>query len=101
MATYKPSTRRSIDKPEEIALHPVTTGNSRDEEKAHLPAVVSEDVSEQFERPAETAQDLVTEVIHVHDDPLLNPWTFRMWFLGKSYSILLYTLNWVSNANDI
>lgn len=34
---------------------------------------------------AETAADLVTHVIHVEDDPTLNPWTFRMVFLGKSF----------------
>jgi hypothetical protein len=32
---------------------------------------------------AETEKDLITEVIHVEDDPSLNPWTFRVWFLGE------------------
>jgi hypothetical protein len=31
----------------------------------------------------ETNEDLVTRVIHVEDDPSLNPWTFRVFFLGK------------------
>lgn len=30
-----------------------------------------------------TAQDLVTTVISLTDDPSLNPWTFRMFFLGR------------------
>lgn len=30
-----------------------------------------------------TAKDLVTHILHVQDDPSLNPWTFRMFFLGK------------------
>lgn len=30
----------------------------------------------------ETNEDLVTRVIHVEDDPSLNPWTFRVFFLG-------------------
>jgi hypothetical protein len=30
----------------------------------------------------ETAEDIVTTVIHVDDDPTLNPWTFRMFFIG-------------------
>lgn len=34
--------------------------------------------------PAETAHDLVTEVLRVQDDPTQSPWTFRMWFLGNS-----------------
>lgn len=29
-----------------------------------------------------TAEDLVTRVIDVEDDPTLNPWTFRAFFLG-------------------
>jgi hypothetical protein len=29
-----------------------------------------------------TAEEIVTKVIHVDDDPSLNPWTFRMFFLG-------------------
>ena len=32
----------------------------------------------------ETAEDLVTRVIDVEDDPTMNVWTFRMWFLGRS-----------------
>lgn len=28
------------------------------------------------------AKDLVTHVLHVDDDPSLNPWTFRAFFLG-------------------
>lgn len=34
------------------------------------------------EGPVETAQDLVTTIIHVEDDPTLSPYTFRMVFLG-------------------
>ena len=36
-----------------------------------------------YTTPAQTARDLVTEVIHARDDPTLNPWTFRVWFLGE------------------
>lgn len=32
-----------------------------------------------------TAEDIVTTVIHVEDDPTLNPWTFRMFFIGMSW----------------
>jgi hypothetical protein len=31
----------------------------------------------------ETAEDIVTTVIHVDDDPTINPWTFRMFFIGE------------------
>jgi hypothetical protein len=33
------------------------------------------------------ARDLVTEILLVEDDPSLNPWTFRMWFLGIGMSV--------------
>jgi hypothetical protein len=31
-------------------------------------------------------RDLVTHVISVHDDPSLNPWTFRSFFIGIGLS---------------
>jgi len=31
-----------------------------------------------------TAKDIVTHVLHVDDEKSLNPWTFRMFFIGKS-----------------
>jgi OPT oligopeptide transporter protein len=40
----------------------------------------------EWNAPAETAEDLITGVIHAEDDPTLNPWTFRMWFLGLGLS---------------
>ena len=27
-------------------------------------------------------EDIALTALHVDDDPTLNPWTFRMWFLG-------------------
>lgn len=33
--------------------------------------------------PLETAEDIVTHVIAVDDDPTLSPWTFRMFFVGE------------------
>jgi hypothetical protein len=35
-----------------------------------------------------SAKELVTNVLSVDDDPTLNPWTFRMWFLGEYTWIL-------------
>lgn len=73
MATYRPNGRHSIDKAEEPTL---TTGYTRylqDEEKAYSHVIVTEDDTEHFNRPPETANDLVTEVIHAVDDPTLNP----------------------------
>ncbi|KAF2665474.1 OPT superfamily oligopeptide transporter [Microthyrium microscopicum] len=57
-----------------------------------LPVILDEDGEEQYNAPAETAKDLITEVIHVTDDPTLNPWTFRTWFLGIGLSVFGGTL---------
>ncbi|KAG9691583.1 OPT superfamily oligopeptide transporter, partial [Aureobasidium melanogenum] len=40
----------------------------------------------------ETAEDLVNQVLSVEDDPTLNPWTFRMFFLGLGLSIFASVL---------
>lgn len=32
----------------------------------------------------DTAADIVTQVIDLEDDPTMNPWTFRMFFLGMA-----------------
>ncbi|KAF7530506.1 hypothetical protein PCG10_000006 [Penicillium crustosum] len=36
--------------------------------------------------PLTTAEEIVTNVIHVDDDPTLSPWTFRMFFIGLGLS---------------
>ncbi len=68
-----------------------TQSHSNDDEKAlHVAEGSSEFLPAYSEEgghaPISTAKDLVTQVIHVEDDPTLNPWTFRMWFLGASAS---------------
>jgi hypothetical protein len=35
----------------------------------------------------DSPRDLVSEVLVLEDDPSLNPWTFRMWFLGICFSL--------------
>jgi hypothetical protein len=45
-----------------------------------------EDVKPKKDR-LKTARDLVTEVLLVEDDPSVNPWTFRMWFIGIGISV--------------
>jgi hypothetical protein len=56
------------------------------------PRSIDEEGSETYNTPAETAKDLVTEVLHAEDDPTLNPWTFRVWFLGKHFFNGLFRL---------
>jgi hypothetical protein len=75
----------------------VSHHQSKDQEKDTLP-LKSEAGSPNFVDPEvpigegevkelSTAADIVTTVIHVDDDPTLNPWTFRMFFIGQ-YPIL-------------
>jgi hypothetical protein len=40
----------------------------------------------------ESAEDIVTQVIHVDDDPTMNPWTFRMFFVGEHINPLNFDL---------
>lgn len=50
-------------------------------------AVSSDEEKQESRKKARSARDLVTEVLAVEDDPSVNPWTFRMWFIGISMSI--------------
>jgi hypothetical protein len=45
------------------------------------------------EGAVETNEDLVTRVIHVEDDPSLNPWTFRVFFLGTANHLFFCATN--------
>ncbi|KAF2400856.1 OPT superfamily oligopeptide transporter [Trichodelitschia bisporula] len=58
-----------------------------DEKKAQVHVIDRTDSSDDeivYTRPPKDTHDLVTEVILAEDDPTLNPWTFRTWFLGLS-----------------
>jgi len=50
--------------------------------------------------PVETAADLVTQIIHLDDDPNEKSLTFRTWFLGKHHAQIYLTilLSYVSQA---
>jgi hypothetical protein len=50
-------------------------------------SVLSQEEDKQQRKPPSTAKDLVAQVLALEDDPSLNPWTFRMWFLGICLSI--------------
>ena len=41
-----------------------------------LPACVNEEQQKGLPIHLDTAEDIVTQVIHVEDDPKLNPWAF-------------------------
>ena len=46
------------------------------------PAYDEEEAGHTGKLRVENAEQLVTSVLSVDDDPTLNAWTFRMWFLG-------------------
>jgi hypothetical protein len=63
--------------------------HSRDGSKEKEAGLYSNDVpaytdveGQEEEIHLNTAEDIVTHVIDLDDDPTLNPWTFRMFFLG-------------------
>ena len=38
-------------------------------------------------KPPKTPRELVSEILELEDDPTVNPWTFRMWFIGIGVSV--------------
>lgn len=61
--------------------YPVDEKKSLPHEEKHVPDV--ETLSPEGAQPLETAEDIVTHVIQVDDDPSMNPWTARMFIVGK------------------
>ena len=58
-----------------------------DEKKANVSAGSSQDgvedgENESIHKPADQ-NDILTRTLHVQDDPTMNCFTFRTWFLGK------------------
>ncbi|KAF2398970.1 oligopeptide transporter [Trichodelitschia bisporula] len=62
------------------------------EEKKFTTVTTYSDESDHFVAPPETAEELVNEVLKAEDDPTINPWTFRVWFLGMGLSTFGGTL---------
>jgi hypothetical protein len=52
-------------------------------ENAAVPAYADEDGDIIRATPAETADNFITQIITAEDNPTLNPWTFRTWFVGS------------------
>jgi OPT family oligopeptide transporter len=52
----------------------------------------SDEENQAASKPPRTARDLVTEVLEVEDDPTINPWTFRMWFIGMGMAVFAGTV---------
>ena len=50
-----------------------------------VPEYTGDAESQELKIHLDTAADIVTQVIDLEDEPDLNPWTFRMFFIGKHY----------------
>ena len=48
---------------------------------------LEEEKIKKYVKPPATARELVGEILRVEDDPTINPWTFRMWFIGIGMSV--------------
>lgn len=88
MATHRTAWSLSDKHKEEVYISQFPD-HYHDEEKnavstGELPTFLDDDGEQHYTTPATTAKDLATEVIHAVDNPMLNPWTFRTWFLGKT-----------------
>ena len=70
------SSKNSLGKANEAAVQELPAYHYHDTEAA---------IGEGEIGALETAEDIVTTVIHVDDDPTINPWTFRMFFIGMSH----------------
>lgn len=57
--------------------------------QVHLAETISQDDEKRPSNkpPPATARELVAEILTLDDDPSVNPWTFRMWFIGIGMSV--------------
>lgn len=99
MATHRPTFQRAdTDIPlqdigDKGASSATNDGKAKLDEKSASPEVYSIEGLPTYDAHADDhfgeaivvtqAKELVTTVLHVDDDPTLNPWTFRAWFLGQ------------------
>jgi hypothetical protein len=89
MATHRPGYQRTdtdgANLSEDISKNEFTDKKQEitTTESNKLPTYTGEEDDHVGKVHVSTAEDLVTQVIHVEDDPTVNPWTFRMFFLGE------------------
>jgi hypothetical protein len=93
-------TGRSVndDGPEKINVHEMPSGDSAADEKTTQKSTVQEDIIQingdeesipigkgmTASQKVQNMEEIALYALHVEDDPTLNPWTFRTWFLGKN-----------------
>jgi hypothetical protein len=87
--TVNPVKRPHIT-PNELDLHDSKESQREEKTSDHVPKLeippyrdAGSYIGKGEMKALETAEDIVTTVIHLDDDPHMNPWTFRMFFIGK------------------
>ncbi|KAI4843790.1 OPT superfamily oligopeptide transporter, partial [Aureobasidium sp. EXF-8845] len=87
-----------LEIPEPDSKTGATSGNIKelpayhDSDEYSLHEGITSDYVAREHKIVETAEDIVNQVLTVEDDPTLNPWTFRMFFLGFGLSIFASVL---------
>jgi hypothetical protein len=79
MADFKADGKWNVEKNETIHVEEVEQSST----KSLTPT--DPETPKPKQAPVETDLQLVTSVLRVEDDPSINPWTFRMWFLGMLF----------------
>jgi hypothetical protein len=69
------------DRPQHIEYFDEKRGDANSATDSEIP------LDDKRKKRIRNPRDLVTEVLSLEDDPTLNPWTFRMWFIGIGISI--------------
>lgn len=78
--TGSPSTSVSLEKGDQLTP---AIDEKKDPLQQEIPNYDSDNAGvPEIIAPVTTAKDLITQVIHVEDDPTQNPWTFRVFVLG-------------------
>ncbi|KAK3654286.1 hypothetical protein LTR22_010762 [Elasticomyces elasticus] len=102
MTSHRPGfVRSSTERKEGVELQASPASSQKDATYSDIKEGTTYDVTEdsppdyedggdgfaKVTEPVETAKDFITQVLHVDDDASLNPYTFRMFFLGIGLSI--------------
>jgi hypothetical protein len=92
------STEKDLDLKEYGANNDLSKADVEvDIQNGELHREASEDGFADKNVPVETAADLVTQIIHLEDNPEEASLTFRTWFLGKR-EILTYLIDSLSSV---
>jgi hypothetical protein len=82
------STGKSQEKnSESLVTHAEYLDSEKREVKVDVAESLEQDQGKKPVKPPDTARDLVRDILMVEDDPTVNPWTFRMWFIGIGMSV--------------